>query len=70
MFAPANTPHPILEKLHDEVTAIITQPDVKAQFAGLGIEPKPSTLDAFTPFVAKEVAKWSDLVRKAGIDAQ
>jgi tripartite-type tricarboxylate transporter receptor subunit TctC len=70
LFAPAGTPRPILDRLNAEVNAIIALPEVKSQFATLGVEPKPATVDAFTVFTAIEVAKWTDLVKKAGIEAQ
>jgi tripartite-type tricarboxylate transporter receptor subunit TctC len=70
LFAPAGTPPSVLEKLNGEVGAIIGAADVKAQFGGLGIEPKPKTLNAFKPFVTDEVAKWIDLVRQAKIEVQ
>jgi tripartite-type tricarboxylate transporter receptor subunit TctC len=70
LFAPSGTPRSVLEKLNLEVGAIVVAADLKAQFAGLGIEPKPMTFEAFKPFVANEVAKWTDLVRKAKIEVQ
>ena len=70
LFAPAGTPKSILNKLNTEVTAITAQADVKAQFANIGIEPRPAPVDTFTALVATEVAKWTELVMKAGIEAQ
>ena len=70
LFAPAGTPHPILNQLNAAVTAITAQAEVKAQFANLGVEARPAPVNTFTALVAAEVAKWTELVKKAGIEAQ
>lgn len=70
LFAPAGTPAPIVERLNAEVNAILSRPDIKEQFAKIGIEPKPKSVADFKPFVAAEVAKWVELVKLAGIQPQ
>ena len=62
VFAPGSTPRPIVAVLEDALQQIVSTPDVKAQFAGIGFEAKPMTsaevtaemhrvADAFIPII-------------------
>ena len=70
LFAPAGTPRPILDKLNAEVNAILAKPEIVKQLGSIGVEPHPKSVDEFSAFTAAEVAKWSRLVKQAGIEAQ
>ncbi len=67
--APKKTPAAIVNKLHDAINAVITDPKVKARIADLGAEPMPMTTAEFTAFIAGEVAKWAKVIKFAGIKA-
>ena len=62
VFAPAGTPKPIVTVLESALQQIVSSPDVKTQFAGIGFEAKPMTsaevtaemhrvADAFIPII-------------------
>jgi tripartite-type tricarboxylate transporter receptor subunit TctC len=70
LFAPAGTPAPVVEKLNREVNAVLAMPEVKERLASLGIEPDPMTAAGFTAYARQEVAKWSQLVKQAGIEPE
>lgn len=70
LFAPAKTPKPIVEKLQAEVAKAVRNPQSVATFEKSGgrvLDMSPAETEAF---VKAEVAKWGDLVRRAGIKAQ
>jgi tripartite-type tricarboxylate transporter receptor subunit TctC len=67
--APRATPRPIVEKLNGEVLAALTDPAVRGRFVEFGAEPITSTPDEMGRFISSEVAKWRDIVAKAGIKA-
>lgn len=66
IFAPAATPRPILAKLHGEVVAIVTSPEVSQRLASLGAEPYVPSLEAFNEHVRAEIAKWAKVVQESG----
>ena len=68
LVAPAKTPDAVLRKLNAEVAAILAMPDVKAKFDTLGMELAPQTGAEFDAFVQREVAKWSKVIKQAGIE--
>ncbi|TMH22422.1 MAG: tripartite tricarboxylate transporter substrate binding protein [Betaproteobacteria bacterium] len=70
LVAPANTPKPVVAKVHDVVSASLAKPDVKAKLAGLGLEPAPLAPEEFAAFIKQEIAKWTREIRDAGIEPQ
>ena len=70
LLAPRGTPQPIIARLHEELAAAIGDPVVREKFAELGAEPAASTPEELARFVSSEIAKWRDIITKAGITAQ
>jgi tripartite-type tricarboxylate transporter receptor subunit TctC len=70
MFAPADTPRGIVDKLHDETLRALEAADVKDKLARLAVDPMIMTTDEFHAYVEKEVAANAALIRMAGIKAQ
>jgi len=65
--APKGTAADIVNKLSRDIGAVIADPAVKAQLAGLGAEPMPMTPGEFGKFIAEEVKKWANVVKLAGL---
>jgi len=66
VWAPAQTPPDVVRQISREIAAIVRQPDVRAQFAGLGAEPVGNTPDEFAAFAQSELVKWRDIVKRSG----
>jgi tripartite-type tricarboxylate transporter receptor subunit TctC len=68
MVAPAATPRPIVDRLNAELTAVLTQPDVKEQILKFGFLPLQNrSVDDLKDYVKSEIARWGKVVRDAGI---
>jgi tripartite-type tricarboxylate transporter receptor subunit TctC len=67
---PAGTPKPVIEKLHKEIAAIQDMPEVQQQFLNRGAEVVKMTPAQFQAYIEREIAKWGDVVKQAGIKAQ
>ncbi|HEY5962441.1 MAG TPA: tripartite tricarboxylate transporter substrate binding protein [Xanthobacteraceae bacterium] len=67
---PAGTPKPVIEKLHKEIAAIQDMPEVQQQFLNRGAEVVKMTPAQFQAYIEREMAKWGDVVKQAGIKAQ
>jgi tripartite-type tricarboxylate transporter receptor subunit TctC len=65
--APKNTPADIVEKLNNEINAVLTDPKVIGRLAELGGVPMPMTPVQFGQFVADETEKWGKVIKSAGI---
>lgn len=66
-FAPAGTPADVVARLHKDLSAVLTSPDVKERLVKAGMAPAPSTSENLGRFVAEDTARWGDVIRKAGI---
>lgn len=67
---PAGTPKPVVEKFTRAVHQVLAKDEVKQAIAKTGIVVETSTNEELAKHVAAEVAKWSDLMKKAGIEQQ
>jgi tripartite-type tricarboxylate transporter receptor subunit TctC len=62
-MAPAGTPKPIVDKLHDEITNILRRPDIKQAWEKTGATPIVMTQPEFKSFMEAQVAKWAEVIK-------
>ena len=62
-MAPAGTPKPIVDKLHDEITKILRRPDIKQGWEKTGATPIVMTQPEFKSFMESQVAKWAEVIK-------
>ena len=67
VWAPAGTPAAIVNKINAQITAILDKPDVREQFAKLGIAPAPMKPDEFARFVREQITVYQRIVKQADI---
>jgi tripartite-type tricarboxylate transporter receptor subunit TctC len=66
VMAPAGTPAPILDRLAQEVSAALAEPDLAARIVATGGTPRDISRAAFAAFMAEETATWREVVRRSG----
>jgi tripartite-type tricarboxylate transporter receptor subunit TctC len=68
MLAPARTPEAILQKLSAHIEASLRDPDGTGRLSAMGFEPTaPMSRKEFGTYINAEIAKWSALLKRAGI---
>jgi tripartite-type tricarboxylate transporter receptor subunit TctC len=67
MFAPANTPADIVEKLWREVQIAEKKPAVLERFKALGVDPVADSPADYKKFIAAEIKAYAEQARLAGI---
>jgi tripartite-type tricarboxylate transporter receptor subunit TctC len=70
ILAPAGTPRPIIERLHQAITKASRTPDLKEKFAAMSIETVNSTPEEFAKVIREESVTWAKVVKAAGIKPQ
>jgi tripartite-type tricarboxylate transporter receptor subunit TctC len=70
LFAPANTPREVVDKLSRETAKALQAEKVRGKLAALGVEPMPMSPEQFAAYVEREVALNAGLARKAGLKAE
>lgn len=69
LLFPAKTPEPIVERLHREAVAALNMSDVRDGLQSVGLDPAPSSPNAFRAYIKAELAKWAKVIKEAGITA-
>ncbi len=67
VFAPAGTPRPIVDRLHNEIAKILREPDMQERLAKLGMQGADMTTAQIAEFQKAEVAKWAAVIKSANI---
>lgn len=67
LFAPANTPRPIIEQINTEVARIMNLPDIREQLAAQGLTYRPNTPEEFDRFVRAQVDRLNHVIKVAAI---
>jgi tripartite-type tricarboxylate transporter receptor subunit TctC len=68
--APKATPQAIVARLHAETIKVLQDPGVRQRFETEGADVIGSGPEQFSAFIANEIAKWTKVVKDAGIKAE
>jgi tripartite-type tricarboxylate transporter receptor subunit TctC len=66
VVAPVGIPQAVLAKLNAAVNRAIASPAFKERFASIGDEPAGGTPEEFAATIAKDSAKWKDVIVRSG----
>jgi tripartite-type tricarboxylate transporter receptor subunit TctC len=66
VIAPAGVPRPIVEKLNAAINRAIRSQAFVDRFAMIGDEPAGGTPEEFAALIARDSAKWKDVVARSG----
>jgi tripartite-type tricarboxylate transporter receptor subunit TctC len=69
LFAPAGTPRPVVERIHQGVVRAMQSPDVRERMLALGITPVGNTPEELAAIVKADLEKWTRVAKQAGVKA-
>ena len=67
MAAPRNTPKDIIEKLNNEINAVLAEPAMKKQLVELGGDTVIGTPESFGALIVSETEEWKKVIESAEI---
>ncbi|MGZ5034239.1 MAG: Bug family tripartite tricarboxylate transporter substrate binding protein [Usitatibacter sp.] len=67
LFAPANTPHAVLQRLQGEIGEAVGSADYRERLAAIDMQPRASTSQELAGYLKSDLAKWAKVVKEAGI---
>jgi tripartite-type tricarboxylate transporter receptor subunit TctC len=67
--APAGTPAAIIEKIHQDSVAILSQPEVRKRLSDIGMEVIANSPSEFSAAIKAETPQWAKVLKDAGIRA-
>ena len=69
-YAPAKTPQPIINRLHELITKAMKSQEANTFYQSTGTEPFSTTPSGLATFQQSESEKWKIIVSKAGIEKE
>jgi tripartite-type tricarboxylate transporter receptor subunit TctC len=69
-IVPNGTPAAVVNRLSDEVNAVLKEPDFKQRMYDLGMQPRGGSPAEFAAFIVRETRKWSEVIRVAGVKGE
>jgi tripartite-type tricarboxylate transporter receptor subunit TctC len=70
LLAPAGTPKAIVARLNHELRSALATEEVKQRLQQEGADPMPTSPEEHAAVIDREEAKWSALIRSAGLKAE
>lgn len=70
IFAPAKTPPTVINRLNQELNAVLADQQIVSKLNTLGITASPGTPQAFGQEVKQDLARYGDVVKAAGIKVE
>ena len=64
---PAGVDPAITARASAEMAAVLATPELRARLAAIGVAPTPSTPAALADFIAADMVRWGEVVRRAGV---
>src|ERR1700719_3388124 len=65
--SPTATPTAIINKLNNEINAIVGEPDTRGRLVSLGVRPLSMTSAQFGKLISDDTEKWAKVIRSANI---
>jgi tripartite-type tricarboxylate transporter receptor subunit TctC len=70
LLAPAGTPALVIDKIYQAASKALADPDVRAKFAEQGLISIGDTPQQANDFIKKDVARWKEIIERAGVSVQ
>jgi tripartite-type tricarboxylate transporter receptor subunit TctC len=67
VYAPANTPKAVIDKLNAEINKVIAMPETQARLSAIGADLTPMSQAQFQAFHNAENQRYGELIRKKNI---
>lgn len=66
-LAPARTPRPVIDRLHESIRRGSTSPDVQERLTAQGVDVVNRTPEEFAAVIQRELVQWAKVIKAAGI---
>lgn len=67
LLAPAATAPAIVRRINSDLSVVVAAPEMKDRLLAAGIDARPSTPGEFHERIARDITRWSEVVKKARI---
>ncbi len=70
VVVPSATPAPLVERLNRDIVEVLRLPDLRERLESLGAEVAAGTPQDFADYIAREIPKWTKVVKDSGARAE
>jgi tripartite-type tricarboxylate transporter receptor subunit TctC len=70
LFAPTGTPPAVITRLGGAIREVLADADVRRRFLEVGIEAQPTSPEDLGRKLVADIARWGEVIRRAGIERQ
>jgi tripartite-type tricarboxylate transporter receptor subunit TctC len=70
LFAPANTPRPVIQKINQTVMLVMSQEKVRRAMLERGSDPASGSPEEFSAFLRLDQSKWAKLIKENKVAVQ
>ena len=70
LLAPAGTPKTVVNRINAEMRKAVANPEFIKHLAAIGLEPASSSPAEFQAMIKSEFARWTQVIKQAGITAE
>ena len=70
ILAPAGTPADVIAMLNRELVAVMKDPAMQAWMQSRGAEAASGSVEEFSAYIRRDLAKWSRVVKETGVTAE
>jgi tripartite-type tricarboxylate transporter receptor subunit TctC len=70
VLVPAKTPEALVSRLHEEIAAILADPQVRERLEAQQIKPLPLPQAAFAELIRNDLARWAKFIKATGVGAE
>jgi tripartite-type tricarboxylate transporter receptor subunit TctC len=70
LLAPAGTPADLVARIQRDAAKAVNQPETHERLVGLGVDIVASTPEEFSRFLRGEIARYTKVVKDAGLKAE
>jgi tripartite-type tricarboxylate transporter receptor subunit TctC len=70
ILAPAGTPADVMAMLNRELVAVMKDPAMQAWMQSRGAEAASGSVEEFSAYIRRDLAKWSRVVKETGVTAE
>lgn len=67
LLAPSRTPADVVEGLHQDIKAVLAQPEMRRRLEAVSVEPVGNSPEEFSRLIQAEIPKWKKIVNDAAI---
>jgi len=70
VFAPGGTPPAVVQRIHEAINRVISDPEIRDKLGKQGLEVQPMSREEFAAIVNADLPRWARVIKALGIKGE